>query len=211
MKLIIVFLICYIIVLADQGKNYNHATVLFTENECNIKGGIKEGCWFNSYLNSDLWANGTTFGLDKNLHMDISIAGMLSKEPSVNYIGDFHTASNIEAPSQLLLYSAFLSYKFEKVYGLELSAGLIDLNSIYDVTESASILINSSFGISAGLSANGAYSINVSIESGKNNVELGVFDANPTKRAQPFLDGYFSILQWEKNKKNNYNIYMGVW
>lgn len=221
MNIIIVALlfICATTLFSDPTKHYDNPTVLFTESECNLDGGLNQGCWINSYLNSDVWSDGYIFGLDENLKLDLSVAGILSKEPSVNYIGDFQTASNIDAPSQLLLYNASLSYKFEKLHNLELSAGLIDLNTIYDVTQSASVLINSSFGISAGLSANGAFSIypvpgyalNAAMQLDSGSLNAGIFDANPTKRYKPFSDGYFSIIEWDHSKENNYNISLGAW
>jgi porin len=200
-------------------KHYDEQTVLFTEGECNAHGGTKQGCWPNLYFNSDLWSDATLLGLDERLTFDLALAGILSNEPSANYIGDFQTASNIDAPSRLLIYSAALSYRITALHDLELSAGLIDLNTIYDVTDSAQYLINSSFGISAALSANGAFSIypvpgygfNATLAIGRDQYNAGVFDANPTRREQPISAGVFSIAQWKRTFTEGRSLQAGAW
>jgi len=145
--------------LGSSIKNYSNQTVILTEVECITNGTIKKGCVTNGYLYNDFKGDGDSVGLSEALKFEISFAAIYSKEPSANYIGDFQVASNIDAPSDLLIYTGTIGYEFTDLYNLNVAAGLIDLNSIYDVTDSSGYLINSSFGISAALSANGAFSI----------------------------------------------------
>ncbi|HSR43110.1 MAG TPA: carbohydrate porin [Longimicrobiales bacterium] len=73
------------------------------------------------------------------------------EEPSA-YVGDAQTLSNIEAPSAVRLYEAWVEKDFR---GPRLSVlfGLYDLNSEFDVLESAALFVNSSFGIGAEFAA----------------------------------------------------------
>lgn len=73
------------------------------------------------------------------------------EEPSA-YVGDAQTLSNIEAPSAVRLYEAWVEKDFRGPR-LSLLFGLYDLNSEFDVLESAGLFVNSSFGIGAEFAA----------------------------------------------------------
>ncbi|MEO5866931.1 MAG: carbohydrate porin [Sphingomonas sp.] len=71
-------------------------------------------------------------------------------------LGDIQTADNIEAPHALRLFEAYLARSFgAKVHPVYLRAGMIDLNSQFDSTDPASLMINSSHGIAPDLSKSG--------------------------------------------------------
>jgi len=61
-------------------------------------------------------------------------------------VGDAQTVSNIDAPNAWRLYEAWLQQNLFQGR-LSLLAGLYDLNSEFDVIESAGLFLNSSFGI----------------------------------------------------------------
>jgi porin len=73
--------------------------------------------------------------------------------PSEN-AGDTQTLSNIDAPDDWKLYEAWLE---QEMFGgrLSLLAGLYDLNGEFDVLETATLLINSSFGVGKDFSQSG--------------------------------------------------------
>lgn len=78
----------------------------------------------------------------------------LGSDPSRD-IGDAQGADNIEAPDGIKLYEAWWQRSFLS-HRLSLLAGLYDLNSEFDVIESAALFINSSFGVGPDLSQSGA-------------------------------------------------------
>lgn len=69
-------------------------------------------------------------------------------------IGNAQVASNIEAPSAIKIYEFWYDQTFLKTWSARF--GLYDLNSEFDVIESAAGLINSSFGIGADFAQSGA-------------------------------------------------------
>ncbi|HFU76990.1 MAG TPA: hypothetical protein ENK68_00610 [Epsilonproteobacteria bacterium] len=216
---VIIFLIAITInTLGSPTKYHSDKTVIMTEIECN-SNGIKKACNTNAYLYNDFQADGAYVGLSEALKFEVSLAAIYSRGASANYIGDFQVASNIDASTDLLIYTGTVGYEFTGLHNLNATAGLIDLNSIYDVTDSSGYLINSSFGISAALSANGAFSIypkpgyalNLSMDYDSDKFNMGLFDANPTKRSNPFSDGIFSIGQWKHFFNTNTNMQVGGW
>jgi len=98
--------------------------------------------------------------------------------PSEN-AGDIQTLDNIDAPDEWKLYEAWLE---QEMFGgrLSLLAGLYDVNEEFDVLETATLLINSSFGVGKDFSQSG--------ENGPSifpSTSLGVRIA-----AQPVANGY---------------------
>lgn len=69
-------------------------------------------------------------------------------------LGNVHVVSNIEAPSAAKVYEFWYDQSFLQAWSLRF--GLYDLNSEFDVIESAAGLINSSFGIGPDFSQSGA-------------------------------------------------------
>ncbi len=59
-------------------------------------------------------------------------------------VGDVQTVSNIDTDGSLRLYEVWIARRFDR---FSVKAGLIDLNSEFDVSETAGLFINSSFGI----------------------------------------------------------------
>lgn len=91
---------------------------------------------------ADLWQGGTLFLYGLRTH---------GAQPSANTIGDLQVASNIEGGNHFLLQEAWYEQQFFDG-GLSVLGGLHDLNSEFDVSENASLFLNSSFGIGAEIS-----------------------------------------------------------
>ncbi len=68
--------------------------------------------------------------------------------------GDFQGVSNIEAPNAIKIYEAWYEQKFAND-AASFRFGLYDLNSEFDVIETAGLFINSSFGIGPDYSQSG--------------------------------------------------------
>jgi len=131
-------------------------------------------------------------------------------DPSASRIGDLQTASNIEAPDRALLYEAWLELRFGKRTKTALLLGWHDLNSEFDVSEYASLLINSSFGIGPEISANvptsiypqpaAAVRLRIANDEG-GYLALAAYDGDPATRAvRPKTEGIMYIgevgLHW---------------
>lgn len=118
----------------------------------NLDGGIEtDSTWLGNLDITAEWrglhwlaADGTAF---------IYVLGNHGESPS-EFIGDAQTFSNIDAPKSLKLYEAWYEQPFQNG-AISLKTGLIDLNSEFDVIESAGVFQNSSFGIGPDFSQSG--------------------------------------------------------
>ncbi|MDX1567969.1 MAG: carbohydrate porin [Longimicrobiales bacterium] len=68
--------------------------------------------------------------------------------------GDAQVASNIQAPTSIRLYEAWIQQNLSRA-NLSVLAGLYDVNSEFDVLREAAVFLNSSFGIGAEFAASG--------------------------------------------------------
>ncbi len=118
----------------------------------NSSGGIKQDSVYldntSLALSIDLekmaGLPGSTFAL--------SFLGNGGGDPSGELVGDAQGVDNIESPNTQKLYEIW----YEGVFGsMGIKMGLIDLNSEFDVTETAGLFINSSHGIGVDYSQSG--------------------------------------------------------
>jgi porin len=72
------------------------------------------------------------------------------------FVGDSFTASNIDAPAATRLYEAWVDWQFGDDSVHSVRAGLYDLNSEFDVSDTRSLFINSAFGIGQDIAQTGA-------------------------------------------------------
>lgn len=169
--------------LSDQGINYS----LSYKGEFvqNFSGGVEED---TAYLgNTDVKMD---FDLDKimgasGLKLYLYALGIHGDDPS-SFVGDSFATSNIEGPNVFKLYEVYLEKTLDEQFIL--SAGAIDLNASYYVTQDSLPFFNSAFGISPSLSETGengpsifpvtALAANMKFES-KNHFyfQTGVFNA----------------------------------
>jgi porin len=116
-----------------------------------VKGGLKRGTAFlgmaalNASLSTEkagLWRNGTVTVTAVHTH---------GATPSSELFGDAQISSNIEAGNLTFLMELWVRQQFGPV---ELTAGLQDLNSVFALSESGGLYLNSSFGINPVISGN---------------------------------------------------------
>ncbi len=109
-------------------------------------------------------------------------------DPSSALFGDLQVASNIEAPDQFIVHEAWLEQRAGPVSVL---VGLHDMNSEFDVSEYASLFLNSSFGIGPEISANvpaslfprAALGVRLLIEpAAGSSVRMAMYDGDPATR-----------------------------
>ena len=134
-------------VLSSRGQAIHTEAAYTGEVVGNLSGGIEQDY---TYLhNIDLTA---TLLLERlagwrGAHAYVYVLGSHGGEPSA-FVGDAQTLSNIEADDAWRLYEAWLEQMLFQ-NRLSLLAGLYDLNSEFDVIETAGLFLNSSFGIGA--------------------------------------------------------------
>lgn len=129
--------------------NLDYTSDLFS----NVSGGIKNN---SVYLdNTDITLSFEMEKLTgwKGTDLNFYFLGNHGKSPS-ELVGEVQTLSNIDAYNTWKLYEAWIQREFlnEK---LSVLAGLYDLNSEFDVIETAGLFINSSFGIGPDYSQSG--------------------------------------------------------
>jgi len=141
---------------------------------------------------SGLWSGGTLF---------IYGLGNTGASPSA-YTGDLQTYSNIDAPSNWLIYEAWYEQQFGRVASL--LVGLHDLNSEFYNSDYASLFLQSSFGIGPDMSGNVALSIfpkaglaaRLKITpTGHTYIQAAVYDGNPATRGFKAGEGKLYIAE----------------
>ncbi|RMH51466.1 MAG: carbohydrate porin [Zetaproteobacteria bacterium] len=189
--------------LADEARQPVTTELSYSfEGDKNFSGGLRKG---SATLGSGLldvtfdseaagwWPGGTLF-----------IEGLLDhgRNPS-DFIGDVQTASNIADGNRTRLQQMWYEQRLGQ--GLSLLAGLHDLNSEFDVSEYASLFLNSSFGIAPDISAN-AQGISIFPQAGwavrlflqlneAISLRMAVYDGDPTTRTVTGREGYMKIVE----------------
>ena len=126
------------------------------------------------------WPGGTLF-----------LEGLLDhgRDPSARLVGDTQAFSNIADKNRTNLHQ----FWYEQKLGRHASAlvGLHDLNSVFDVSDYASLFLNSSFGITPEISVNvptsiwprAGYAAVAQVHLGHASLRVGVYDGDPATRA----------------------------
>jgi porin len=121
------------------------------DNLTNIRGGLKSGYNYLGVANIYLGFSTEKAGLWKNGEFYVHGASTHGGEPTANLVGDYQTASNIEAGDHTYLQQLWFK---QKVKSFEFTLGLQDYNVDFANTETGANFINSSFGIMSSISGN---------------------------------------------------------
>lgn len=149
------------------------------------------------------------------------------KSLSDHLVGDAQVNSNIDAPDGLRLFEAWVSIPFsDEGY---VKAGLIDLNSEFDVQDVGALFVNSSHGIGPDFSQSGrngpsifpttSTAVMVSFKRGNWSVRAGAFDAvsgNPDHPARtvvriPGETGFLLVGEAEFRISEIAELQVGAW
>lgn len=147
--------------------------------------------------------------------------------------GDLQTISNIEALSATRLFEAFAEQQFGQAGhgGLNLRAGLVDLNSDFDSIDPAALFIDSSHGIGPDLSKSGrngpsifpvsAAAVRLAWTPAPDwTVKAGLFDGVPGDPDHPRAfaavklgggDGTLAIAQLDRKLGKDGQVSLGAW
>lgn len=155
------------------------------DNVNNLAGGIKTGSCYLGLAHLFVSFDTKKAGLWKGGQIYLNTTNTHGASPSIEYIGDLQTASNIEAGN----HTFFQELWYKQIIGnVELTAGLQDLNIQFANTDNGAVYLNSSFGILPTISANipapvyPLTSLGFSFKwnmSGKVSWNSAVYDGNP--------------------------------
>lgn len=149
MKRMIALLGCSLCSLANAA---DWSVVYTGESAHNLRGGIAEDDAFLGNLDMTAeWQHLDWLAPEGKLFL--YVLGNHGESPS-EFIGDAQVFSNIDAPKAIKLYEAWFEQPFN-AGSSSVKVGLIDLNSEFDVIDTAGIFQNSSFGIGADFSQSG--------------------------------------------------------
>lgn len=117
----------------------------------NISGGIKKGSAYLGMANLKLRFNTQNAGLWKGGELFVNAANTHGATPSTDLIGDFQTASNLEAGNITYLHELHYRQSLGKFTTI---IGLHDLCTDFVSSEHAAMYINSSFGVPSTIASN---------------------------------------------------------
>ncbi len=138
--------------LAAQGEPVTVEAAYIADVMGAAAGGLRQDAVYLGNLDLKLHLEGHLVGWPGALGF-IYLLGNHGDSPE-SVVGDAQAVSNIAAPRAWRLYEAWLQQNLLDGR-LSLLAGLYDLNTEFDVIESAALFLNSSFGVGAELGASG--------------------------------------------------------
>ena len=216
--------------IAQEAANDDRVTVsasYITDVIADVDGGLKRGVkWLGR---ADIVADvpGSRLGIDGgNLHVDV--IGIQGGDFSGLYVGDAQVVSNVQAPAALRPYEMWLELPLAG-NGLSAKAGLIDLNTEFDLQNVGAGFINSSFGVGPEVSQSGENGPSIfpatsvagmlKMEWPRTTARLGVFHAVPGNPRSPhsalpnfgLSGGALVILEADREIGGGREVQLGVW
>ena len=151
-----------------------------------VAGGERRDTHWIGRLDLDLDSGTGLFGIDgAHAHADIFL--LHGGGFSDRVVGDAQVVSNVDAPHAIRPFEAFVEAPLGG--GMRAKAGLIDLNSEFDVQSVGALFLNSSFGIAPDYSQSGlngpsifpitAPGLLVAVERPRWTLRIAAFDALP--------------------------------
>ena len=193
----------------------------------NVDGGLKRG--FRVLEKADITANyaGDDHGIPG---FSVFIGAQITDATlfSAALVGDAQTVSNIDAPAGLRLSNAWVAREFGGRGGVK--AGVIDLNTEFDVQATGALFLNSSFGIGPDFSQSGGNGPSIFPTTGLGMVgwwmpgghwqlKAGLFEGTPGDPSHPgrtsfsFKDDEGALLVAEARNQltPNFSVGVGAW
>ncbi len=193
----------------------------------NTTGGLHSG--MRPLAKTDVMASfaGEAAGLP-GLTLFLDVQGGSAAGFSGRLVGDAQTVSNIDGPAGLRLASFWASREFDSIGGLK--AGVIDLNTEFDVQTTASLFLNSSFGIGPDFSQAGTNGPSIFPSTGLGlagwwlpgghwQVKAGLFEGTPGDPDHPGRttfsfspdEGVLALLEVRNRIAPDFVLGLGVW
>lgn len=155
-----------------------------SDSIANVRGGLKTGFSQMGMLEVTADARWDGFGVD-GLTAHANVEYVHGRSLNGKLIGDAQVSSNIDAPNGIRLFEAWVSIPV--AHNGFMKAGLVDLNSEFDVQDVGALFLNSSHGIGPDFSQSGrngpsifpttSSAVVVGMTRGKLSFRAGLFDA----------------------------------
>jgi porin len=171
---------------ADDAPDAGFGVRYTTEIIADVAGGTSRGAGWLGRLDLHWDSGDHLFGID-GAEAYANLFLLHGPRFSTRYAGDVQTVSNIDAPSAIRPFEAWVQLPIAT--DIRAKAGLIDLNSEFDQQSVGDPFLNSSFGIGPDISQSGlngpsifpvtSPALVIAAEHGGTHLRLGIFDAEP--------------------------------
>jgi porin len=139
----------------DESSQYELGALYTADALSNVHGGLREGSAWVDYLElAAAFDVGRALGIG-DLTAFVSLVHTNPSTFSDRYVGDAMIVSNIDSERALRILEAWFDWGFDAHGPGSVRAGLYDLNSEFDTTESRGLFINSAYGIGQELAQTG--------------------------------------------------------
>lgn len=183
----------------------------------NLRGGIRTGTVVDSTAQLGLTVNGDRTGLP-GATFHAAMFAIRSGHASEELVGDSLGVSNIEGRRNgLVLADAYWQQQWRPWLGTQV--GIFDLNSVFDITNSASQLLNGSFGADPGITGNftastfprnGTGTV-INLNQGPWSLQAGLLQGVVDQQTRPFGDGVLNVLEGSWQPGDTQAIKLGLW
>ncbi|TAM64221.1 MAG: hypothetical protein EPN49_00670 [Rhodanobacter sp.] len=181
----------------------------------NLGGGIAPGSMGDHLARLNSRLDGAALGLPDGSRFHATFARTQSGLPSATRVGDSQSVSNIEAEARSRVYEFWYGQYVGKPW--DVRAGLIAADAHFDTVDSASLLLNSSFGVQPTWSGNtvapifptAGVGIMATWRVGAWTNRAGIFQADPADRASALRRG--ALLMDEVAYQGEGVYKLGVW
>jgi porin len=166
----------------------------------NVDGGLKTGYATDSLVSAGLDLDTGALDWWRGGEFAFGVQAIASTHPSA-YAGDLQTLSNIDAPNRRQVSELWYAQNFGDA--VLIRAGIMDINSFFDVNDTASLFLNSSFGITPTLPSDvptatypdSAWGAMAQFGKNGNGWLIGVFQGDPVNRSTALKRGAMLIAE----------------
>ncbi len=198
----------------------------FTDILGNVQGGLKHGALVMNKADVTASLQGDQYGL-KGLTAFVDAQITDGADITGNLVGNALPVSSIEGPASIRLANAWISQDLD---GSGLKAGVVDLNTEFDVQSTAALFLNSAFGIGPDFSQSGRNGPSIFPRTGLGligwwlpgdhwQVKAGLFEGTPgdpnhpgrTTFANTGDDGVLGVLEARYHLTADFVLGAGAW
>jgi porin len=182
----------------------------------NLDGGTRTGYATDSVLSAGFGLDTGELGWWQGGQFSFGVQAIASTHPS-EYVGDLQTLSNLDSPNRRQVSEFWYS---QQIGPAVVRGGIMDVNSFFNVNDTASLFTNASFGITPSITANvptatypdSSWGLMTRLGSATDNWLIGVFQGNPTYRSTALHDGAMLVAErgW-RSPANGTHVGIGAW
>lgn len=163
-------------------------------------GGVERGYATDSLISAGMDLDTEALGWWQGGQFVFAVAAIASTHPS-EYAGDLQALSNIAAPHRRQVSELWYSQAFGD--NVLLRAGIMYIDSFFDVNDTASLFINSSYGLTPTIPSNvptatypdSGWGVMARFGSEQNAWRVGLFQGDPVNRSTAFKRGAMLIAE----------------